>query len=110
MDARLVAAQALAEVLTSRRHLDQALAMCMDEATADRRERGLVRELCYGVMRWYYRYDYLLQHWLSRPLKPRDNDIRALILCGFYQLEFLRVPDHAAVAATVEVQGACQSR
>ena len=105
MDARLVAAQALAEVLTSRRHLDQALAMCMDEATADRRERGLVRELCYGVMRWYYRYDYLLQHWLSRPLKPRDNDIRALILCGFYQLEFLRVPDHAAVAATVEAAG-----
>jgi 16S rRNA (cytosine967-C5)-methyltransferase len=102
MDARLVAAQVLAEVLTSGRHLDQALDMFINKGTADRREQGLIRELCYGVMRWYYRYDYLLALWLSRPLKARDNDIRALILCGLYQLEFLRVPDHAAVDATVE--------
>ena len=102
MNARPVAARVLAEVLTSGLHLDRALDMYMDKGITDKREQGLVRELCYGVMRWYYRYDYLLGLWLGRPLKPRDNDIRALILCGLYQLEFLRVPDHAAVAATVE--------
>lgn len=102
MDARLTAAQVLARVLGSGLHLDRALAEHLQDADGDRRDRALVQELCYGVMRWYFRYAFLLRRWLNRPLKTRDNDIRALILCGLYQLEFLRVPDHAAVAATVE--------
>lgn len=101
MDARLTAARALTRVLGSGRRLDSALTEYLEDA-ADRRDRALAQELCYGVMRWYFRYDFLLRCWLSRPLKPRDNDIRALLLCGLYQLEFLRIPDHAAVAATVE--------
>jgi 16S rRNA (cytosine967-C5)-methyltransferase len=102
MDARLAAARVLTRVLGSGRRLDSALTDYLEDAAAERRDRALVQELCFGVMRWYFRYDFLLRRWLKRPLKPRDNDIRALILCGLYQLEFLRIPDHAAVAATVE--------
>jgi len=100
VDPRLTAARIVAEVLGRNRRLDQVLAAA--ETDVARRDRGLLRELCYGVMRWYFRYDYLLRQWLKRPLKPGDDDLRALILCGMYQLEHLRIPDHAAVAATVE--------
>jgi 16S rRNA (cytosine967-C5)-methyltransferase len=35
-------------------------------------------------------------------LKEKDRDIEILILIGFYQLLYMRVPTHAAVAETVE--------
>ncbi len=38
---------------------------------------------------------------LSRPLKPRDAELAALLRLGLFQLQWLRVPDHAAVSATV---------
>jgi 16S rRNA (cytosine967-C5)-methyltransferase len=39
---------------------------------------------------------------LARPLPERDAEIHDLLAVGLYQLEDTRVPDHAAVAATVE--------
>jgi 16S rRNA (cytosine967-C5)-methyltransferase len=38
---------------------------------------------------------------LDKPLRDKDRDIQGLLLCGLYQLEGMRTPDHAAVAATV---------
>ena len=43
----------------------------------------------------------ILDLMLDKPLRSRDRDIRALLLCGLYQLEGTRIPDHAAVSATV---------
>lgn len=99
--ARACAAAILAGVLAKRQYLDHALEQRIDPA-ADSRDRALTRELCYGVMRWYYRLDFILARLLARPLKSRDTDIRMLMLCGLYQLEFLRTPDHAAISDTVE--------
>ena len=62
---------------------------------------ALVREMCYGVLRWHDRLDALLQRLLNRPLKGRDRDIYCLMLVGLYQLTYMRIPDHAAVAETV---------
>lgn len=97
-DTRAAAALAIAGVLEGG-SLNQLLPAAL-ETVADR-DRGLLQQLCYGTLRYYPRLQPQLQQLLSKPLKNRDRDIEALLLLGLYQLEETRVPDHAAVAATV---------
>ncbi len=66
------------------------------------KERALVQELCYGVLRWWLRLRWIAGNLLERPLKRRDGDLLALIMIGIYQLLYMRVPSHAAVTETVE--------
>lgn len=66
------------------------------------KEQALVQELCYGVLRWWFRLHWISNRLLERPLKSRDGDLEALILIGIYQLLYMRVPPHAAVTETVE--------
>lgn len=99
MDARAAAAGVLAEVMAGR-SLSQALPLFIDQV--DPRDRGLLRQLCYGSLRQAPRLQAFLQRLLDRPLKARDLDIQGLLWCGLYQLESTRIPDHAAVAATVD--------
>ncbi len=96
---RAVAARMIHQVVGGR-SLSDILRRDLEQASPE--HRPLIQELCYGVMRWYPRLDALLQLLLERPLKARDGDIRALILAGCYQLLYMRVADHAAVAETVE--------
>lgn len=101
MDARYVCARVITEVIRNHRHLDTALRRHLP-AGHDSRESGLVREICYGVLRWHPRLEFITGLLLGRPLKRKDTDILALIYSGLYQLMFLRVPDHAAISATVD--------
>jgi len=98
---RLAAARAVLEVFARGRNLDQALAPYL-EGMDDPRDRALTRELAYGVNRRRRRLEALRDALLQRPLKPRDRDLGVLLLVGLYQLLELRIPPHAAVAATVE--------
>jgi len=65
-------------------------------------DKAMVQELCYGVLRWWLRLYWIAHSLLERPLKQRDSDLEVLILIGIYQLLYMRVPTHAAVAETVE--------
>lgn len=65
-------------------------------------DRSLLQQLCYGTLRDAPRLQILLAQLLDKPLKARDLDIQGLLLVGLYQLEGSRVPDHAAVATSVE--------
>jgi len=53
------------------------------------------------VLRYYPRLAYLAAQLLKKPLKRKDLDVQHLILIGLYQLIYLKVPAHAAVAETV---------
>jgi len=86
----------VAEVLAGR-----SLADALPAAEMAERDRALVAELAYGTCRWFHRLDFFLGRLLQRPLKPRDADLRALLLSGLYQLVEMRVPTHAAVDETV---------
>lgn len=97
-DCRAAAARVLGQVLAGR-SLNQALPPAM--ATVSGRDRGLLRQLCYGSLRHGPRSAALLDQLLDKPLRDKDRDLMGLLLCGLYQLEELRVPDHAAVSATV---------
>ena len=65
------------------------------------RDLGLLRELCYGSLRWHHRLAHQVKRLLRRPWDPVDPPLAALMRIGLYQLQWLRIPDHAAVAATV---------
>jgi 16S rRNA (cytosine967-C5)-methyltransferase len=71
------------------------------EQQLSERERPLFRQLCYGVLRAYPKLQAICQQLLSKPLKAKDSDILMLLMLGIYQLSETRVPDHAAVNATV---------
>lgn len=97
---RAAAARVVDAVVCDGRSLDAALA---DNAgpVADS-DRALLQLMAYGSLRFYWRYRAALRELLERPLKARDRVVESLIVCGFFQLDETRVPDHAAVSATVD--------
>ncbi|MCV6614367.1 MAG: 16S rRNA (cytosine(967)-C(5))-methyltransferase RsmB [Cellvibrionaceae bacterium] len=100
MDARAAAARAIAQLLRQQGSLASALPPLLPKVKA--KDRGLVQELCYGSLRYFHRLNYGLQPLLQKPLGAKDQDIQALLLIGAYQLEYSRIPPHAAVASCVE--------
>lgn len=100
MNSRAIAALCLAELLNKGHSLSALLPIYLAKAQA--RDKGLVQELCFGVCRWFYRYNPVVQSLIAKPFKPKDTDIQALLLLGIYQIEHMRVPDHAALSDTVE--------
>lgn len=101
MDSRAIAARILAMVLQEEKTLDSAFAKFIS-ASINCKERAFIKELSYGVLRWFYKLDYILDKLLSKPLRKKDSDIKAIMLCGLYQLDFMRTPAHAAISASVE--------
>ncbi len=70
----------------------------------DPRERGLLTELVYGVLRLRGRLDFALGLFSRQPLMRLEPDALLLLRLGAYQLlELDRIPAHAAVHATVEL-------
>lgn len=98
---RAVAARALCRVVEQGLTLDAALAEDLTRI-AGAPDRGFVKELCFGALRWFDQLDFILDHYLDKPLKQKDTDIRMLVLVGLYQLHHLGTPPHAAISATVE--------
>lgn len=99
-DCRAAAARVIAQVIRGGAALDEPLARHLNRVRP--RDRALLQQLCYGTLREYFRLEWILGQALERPLKARDADIRALLLCGLHQLLDLRVPDHAAIGETVQ--------
>ncbi len=95
---RAAAARLDARIVTERISLDEALAAM---PPLPERDAALVRALVFGARRWHHRLEWQIDKLLTRPLKTRDAELAALLRVGLFQLEWLRVPDHAAVAATV---------
>lgn len=99
-DARVAAALAIRQVLVEGRSLASALPPLLAALPAG--ERALAQELSYGTLRWVPRLQALASQLLDKPLRERDQDIHALLLCGLYQLLYLNIPSHAAVSLTVD--------
>jgi 16S rRNA (cytosine967-C5)-methyltransferase len=99
LDARTAAAGVIGDVLGGL-SLNRALPARLDRV--DMRDRSLLQQLCYGTLRDAPRLQAILGQLLDKPLRDKDRDLQGLLLCGLHQLDSTRVPDHAAVAATVE--------
>lgn len=98
--ARAAAARAVAAVIGPGRSLDEALAVATGALEGP--DRALAAQLAYGSLRLYPRLARWVRLLLARPLPARDAEVQALLAIGLFQLEASRVPDHAAVDASVE--------
>jgi 16S rRNA (cytosine967-C5)-methyltransferase len=95
---RAQAAQLLAQVADEGRSLD----FLLENRSDAPQERGLLRSLSYGSVRWYWRLLTALEQLSSQPPKALEPEVRALALIGLYQLLHTDIAPHAAVAETVE--------
>ena len=98
-DARVLAARALEQVIKNKRSLRDVLPDILQQAQD--KQSGLIHELTAGTLRWWWQLSAIIAQLLQKPLKGKDFDIEALIALGVYQIEFTRVPAHAAVSETV---------
>ncbi|QFT52984.1 16S rRNA (cytosine(967)-C(5))-methyltransferase RsmB [Microbulbifer sp. THAF38] len=96
-DVRAEAARVVAALLESQGSLARLLPKAEDKV--EERDRALLRELCYGCARTAPRLQLIAAKLLRKT--PSDSLVSALILLGLYQLEYTRIPDHAAISATV---------
>ncbi|MEK7207898.1 MAG: transcription antitermination factor NusB, partial [Pseudomonadota bacterium] len=100
---RAMAAQVIEQVLAKSRYLDTALTDAQARLPRGQaHEAALIQEMAYGTLRWFHQLEAIARQLLARPLKPKDQDIHALLLLGLYQLRHMRTATHAAVTETVE--------
>lgn len=97
---RAIAARIINTVITDNKSLTTTLPQFITQLHPDK-ELGLLKEICFGTLRWFHRLNYISQQLIKIPLKQKDQDIFVLILIGLYQLLFLRIPQHAVVSETV---------
>jgi len=71
------------------------------QAKVEGKDKGLLQELCYGVLRYLPALEYDLRQLMDKPLKGKQRVGHFLILVGIYQVKHTRIPDHAAVSETV---------
>ena len=98
MNTRLIAAKVIGHILQDGQSLTAALDNAL-LAVESPKDKSFIQALCYGVCRYFYRLDFILNELLDKPLK--DTEIKALALVGLYQLNYMRVKPHAAVSETV---------
>jgi 16S rRNA (cytosine967-C5)-methyltransferase len=95
---RAVAAQLVAQVLEQRVTADELL----PAAAVAPRDQSLLAALVFGALRWHFRLEWQASRLLARPLKQGQAELAALLRIGLLQLQELRIPEHAAVSATVD--------
>mgnify|MGYP002884355686 CR=1 FL=1 len=65
------------------------------------RNNSLFRSLSYGIVRWHYRLEWQVEQLITKNLNPNDKKLKSLLRLGLFQLQFTRIPHHAAVSETV---------
>ncbi|OMH39462.1 16S rRNA (cytosine(967)-C(5))-methyltransferase RsmB [Motiliproteus sp. MSK22-1] len=100
LSVRVQASRVLASILKREASLSTLLPVAITNTPAN--ERPLLQQLCYGTLRYLPQLELIAQRLLAKPLKPKDQDVQALILMGLYQLLHSRVPAHAAISETVQ--------
>jgi len=100
---RLLAFDLITEVNRNDGYSNLLLPQALSSSTMEERDRNLVTELVYGTLRMQGKHDWVLAQISDRPWSEVDPGIIDVARLGVHQIHEMRIPDHAAVAATVEV-------
>ena len=100
LNLRSLAAQAVEQVLEQGQSLSNVLPP-LQQKVSDK-DKALLQELCFGVLRTLSQLDWLIGKLMSRPMTGKQRVVHYLIMVGIYQLLYTRIPPHAALAETVE--------
>ena len=79
------------------------LPQALNASSLDERDRSLVTELVYGTIRMQGKHDWIIKQISDRTFSEIDPGIVDVLRFGIHQIHEMRIPDHAAVSATVEV-------
>ena len=100
---RLLAFDLLNEVNRNEGYSNLLLPQALNSSKLDERDKSLVTELLYGTIRMQGKHDWVLAQISDRPWTEVDPGIVDICRMGVHQIHEMRIPDHAAVASTVEV-------
>ncbi len=101
--ARRAAFAVLRQVTASGAYANLALADHLSSASLDSRDASFVTELVYGTCRSLGLYDAIIASASGRALKSLQPAVVDVLRLGVHQLLELRIPTHAAVAASVDL-------
>lgn len=96
---RAYAAETLHLVVDKGHSLSQVLPRYSDKLPE--KERPLLQQLCYGVLRYLPSLEHYCSQLLDKPLKGKQRPFQFLLYVGIYQLQHMRIPPHAALGETV---------
>jgi len=96
MNPRYVAMTLLVQLFREGKSLSELLPI-VHVQIPDATDSAFVRELIIGVIRVFYRLDFILQRLLKKSFKRKDYDIQCVLLLGLYQIIYMRIPEYAAV-------------
>jgi 16S rRNA (cytosine967-C5)-methyltransferase len=103
--ARAVALRVLRRVTEEDAYSSIALSSELDRSQLSPRDKQLAAELVYGTLRRMIFLDHAIGRVATRSVRRIDRSALAVLRLGAYQLLFMRIPDHAAVSATVDLAG-----
>ena len=101
--ARLLAFDLITEVNRNMGYSNLLLPQALGASSLDERDRSLVTELVYGTIRMQGKHDWIIGQISDRAFSEIDPGIVDVLRFGIHQIHEMRIPDHAAVSATVEV-------
>lgn len=96
---RAVCAQAIFNVLEDGQSLGTTLTLCNHKIVD--KDRALVQEICFGVMRVLPELNFYIHTLMSKVLTGKNRVLHYLLLVGIYQILYTRIPKYAAVGETV---------
>lgn len=105
---RALAAKCCFSVIDKGRSLADELPKQQDKVNP--KDKGLLQEICYGVLRYLPELEHDVRALMQKPLTGKQRVFHFLLLVGVYQIKYMRIPDHAAVSETVAATSALKSR
>jgi 16S rRNA (cytosine967-C5)-methyltransferase len=102
-DARAVAWRIVRAVHRDGAWTGPAVNRALRGSALDTRDRAFASNLAFQALRWEGTLDWALAHVVRRPLDHVEDGLRDLLRIGAWQLLYGRMPDRAAVSATVDV-------
>ena len=104
---RALAAQCIYTVVDQGRSLGDELPK--QQLKAASKDKALLQELCYGVLRYLPELENDIRQLMTKPLTGKQRIFHFLLLVGLYQFKYTRIPDHACVAETVSATQALKA-
>ena len=96
MNARADAINILNNVIFQGRSLTAEL-----KKIADHPQSAIVKQYCFGTLRWYHQLEEYLNQLVKKPLK--DPQLTCLIVLAMYELEHMKTAEHAVVNESVKL-------
>lgn len=102
-ESRLIAYNLIHQVNREGAFANIRLPELLRSSNCDERDRAFATELAYGTLRMQGKHDYAIKSKIDRSFDSLDPEVIDLLRLGIHQIFEMRVPDHAAVDATVEL-------